>query len=186
MRRTAAFLMLVAAAGPAMAQVSLDDNDDQMRGDRFALAAYASTENNLRREFEAVTSAIDREAAVESAETVTRTRAMLRMFIYNKAVLFATCVGDSERDRPPRATPVPPSQNLMLRTCVEARFAELEKFNQVYQYASLFFTDRIASCAETARQRERERMFPPFEFLGPGDVGLYDIAAYSRCLMTAG
>ena len=144
---------------------------------------YATIENSIRAEYEAMLGALPREAPEEAIGQIEKNRSLLKMFAYNKAALFASCAAEADRERSPRAERVPASQNLMLRTCVEVKFDQLQKFTQRVAYADLFFPERIASCGEQSRLREDEKMLPPYSFLFLDEPRLYDFARYNECLM---
>ncbi len=174
MVRSAKWALLVAmllAADPAHAQ------------DAILQGTYATIENSIRAEYEGMLAALPREAPEEAVGQIEKNRSLLKMFAYNKAALFATCAAEAEQDRSPSAARVPAAQNLMLRTCVEIKFDQLQKFTQRVAYADLFFPERIASCGEQSRLREEEKMLPPYGFLLLDEPRLYDFARYNECLM---
>lgn len=174
MARRANWALLAAVllgAGPAGAQ------------DVILQGTYATIENSIRAEYEAMLAALPREAPEEAAGQIEKNRSLLKMFAYNKAALFASCAAEADRERSPRAERVPAARNLMLRTCVEVKIDQLQKFTQRVAYADLFFPERIASCGEQSRLREEERMLPPYSFLFLDEPRLYDFARYNECLM---
>jgi len=105
------------------------------------------------------------------------------MLAYNRAVLVAYCIAETERDRPPNARPLPMEQNLVLTTCVDDKVGQLQKFSQLAAYADFFFSDRIESCAERSRSPEHEQVLRPYGFLLLDEPRLYDFARYNECLM---
>jgi hypothetical protein len=113
-----------------------------------------------------------------------REREELKVLTYNKAVLFASCAVESDRERPPGASRAPSASNLMMRTCVQIKFADMEKFSNRLAYAETFFPERIARCAEKVRVRKLEKLLPPYAFLEIAEPKLYDFARYNECLMT--
>jgi hypothetical protein len=164
-------LLLLGAISPAQAQ------DDRLQ------AIYNGLQENVRADYEALRAQLSR-TAMMLALNAAKEREELRMLSYNKAVLFAECVVESERDRSPAANRVPSAMNLMLRTCVEIKFAEMEKFSNRLAYAEVFFPERIGRCEDGARQREKEKLLPPYDFLEIAEPKLYDFARYNQCLMT--
>lgn len=169
--RGALLVAVLVAAGPARAQ------------DAILQGTYATIENSIRTEYETMLAALPREAPEEAVGQIEKNRSLLKMFAYNKAALFASCATEAERERSPSAERVPAAQNLMLRTCVEIKFDQLQKFTQRVAYADLFFPERIASCGEQSRLREEEKMLPPYGFLFLDEPRLYDFARYNECLM---
>ncbi len=165
-------LATLLAAGPSRAQ------DAALQG------IYASLQNNIRAEYEALLAGLPREAPEDASGAIEKNKALLKMFAYNKAVLFATCAAETERDRSPGANRVPAAQNLMLRTCVEIKLGQLQKFTQRVAYADLFFPERVAACGERARLPEQEKVLRPYSFLFLDEPKLYDFVQYNECLMT--
>ena len=110
---------------------------------------------------------------------------MLKEMFYNKAVLFASCAAEAELHRAPQAPRLPANRNLLLTTCVEQKFAELNKFTNMRSYAGIFFPDRIRKCGEASRLREQEGLFAPYGFLQLAEPKLYNFAQYNDCLMKA-
>jgi hypothetical protein len=175
-------LCFLVAASPARAE------------DDFAKAIYGDIENNVRDEYGAMAAAITRELAAnppqdeaeqaKRAEQLERELERMKLFAYNKAVLFSLCAGDADRARSPGAPPMRADQSLVLRTCVEIRLDQLRKFSNVAAYAATFFPERIEPCGERARLPEREKAMPPYEFLKLKDPKLYDFERYTDCLMT--
>ena len=106
------------------------------------------------------------------------------MLSYNRAVLFAFCAAEAEKERGPNALPIPLEQNLPLTTCVEIKVGQLQKFSQLAAYADFFFPERIAPCGEQSRLPEQEKMLAPYAFLQIDEPKLYDFLRYNECLMT--
>ena len=170
MMRLLALLILAALAGPALGQ------------DRLPQDIYASMEGSVRREYDELMQAIARGEGGPRAGSE-KMQQMLKVMYHNKAVLFASCTAEAERVRSPQAPRVPAGQNLMLTTCVEEKFAELNKFSNVRSYALTFFPDRIERCGEASRLRDQEPLFPPYGFLQLAEPRLYDFTRYNACLM---
>jgi hypothetical protein len=170
--RAIAILMIVAAAmGEVRAQ------DDVVHG------AYASIENAIRREFDAAMAGLARDAAVRPPDEIENATELLKFISYNKAVMFAYCFAETRKDHPPaRNSRVRSENNLILTTCVESRFGELRKFTSLKAYVGTFFQERISACEERARLAEREKVLPPYAFLGLEKPRLYDFSEYNRCL----
>jgi hypothetical protein len=168
---SALVIAMLLAAGAARAQ------------DAVLQGTYASIANSIRAEYEAMLVALPRDAPEEAAGQIEKNRSLLKMFAYNKAALFSSCAAEAERDRSPIAERVPAAQNLVLRTCVEIKLDQLQKFTQRVAYADLFFPERIAACGEQSRLREEEKMLPPYSFLFLDEPKLYDFARYNECLM---
>ncbi len=166
-------LAILLAAGPARAQ----DDDIVQR-------IYASLESSIRNEYEALLASMPRDLPEHAAAAVEKNRALTKMFAYNKAVLFANCAAEAEKNRPPQATRVPAPQNLMLRTCVEIKIGHLQKFTRRVAYADLFFPERVEACGERSRLPQQEKVLRPFAFLFLDEPKLYDFEQYSECLMT--
>ena len=172
MRWALTVAIMLAAASPARAQ------DTTVQG------IYASLENTIRGEYEALLAGVAREAPDKPSGAIEKTKALMKMFAYNKAVLFATCAAEAERDRSPRADRVPAAMNLVLRTCVEIKIGQLQKFTQRVAYADLFFPERVGPCGERSRLPEQEQVLRPYSFLFLDEPRLYDFARYNECLMT--
>jgi hypothetical protein len=179
MLRVLSLLILAAVAGPALGQETL--KQDTLRQDAVTQQIYASMEGSIRREYDGLMEAIAREAAPNARSE--KMQETLKVMYHNKAVLFASCAAEAERARSPQAPRVPAGQNLMLTTCVEEKFAELNKFGNVRSYALIFFPDRIERCGEASRLRDQEPLFPPYGFLQLAAPRLYDFARYNACLM---
>jgi hypothetical protein len=166
--------LLVAVAGPLCAQDAQDGMIQKI---------YSGIENNIRVDYEALRARLSA-MAMQFALPAAKEREELKMLSYNKAVLFAACTVESERDRSSAANRVPAASNLMLRTCVEIKFAEMEKFSNRLAYAEVFFPERITRCEEGARRPAMEKLLPPYDFLEIAEPKLYDFARYNQCLMT--
>jgi hypothetical protein len=164
-------LLPMIAAGSAYAQ------DDVLQN------IYAGLEDNVRADYEALRAQLS-QTAMQLALPAAKEREELKMLSYNKAVLFAGCAAESEQDRGPAARRVPSVDNLMLRTCVEIKFSQMEKFSSRLAYAEVFFPGRIARCEDRARLRALEQRLPPYGFLELDEPKLYDFARYNQCLMT--
>ena len=173
--RLTALLALVAVAGLAFGQ-------DVPGQDALPQKIYASMEDSVRHEYDGLMQAIARGEGGPRASSEAMQQ-MLKVMFHNKAALFASCAAEAERVRSPQAPRVPAGQNLMLTTCVEEKFAELNKFSNVRSYALTFFPDRIERCGEASRLRDREPLFPPYGFLQLAEPRLYDFARYNECLM---
>jgi hypothetical protein len=171
-RALALVLPLLLTAAPGAAQ------DEGVR------AIYESMAPRIQQEYEGLLAAVARGATGGPNANALKTREMLKVLYYNKAVLFAFCAAEAEKVRSPRADRVPAQNNLMLTTCVEEKFGELNKFSNLLGYTGVFFPDRIASCGEKARLHDREVALPPYEFLHLDEPKLYDFAHYNKCLMT--
>jgi hypothetical protein len=173
MTRALMFLLLLAAASQARAQ------DDVVQ------RVYAAMEPRIRAEYEfhlaGVARQVLRSGAPASKIEVFQKR--LKVLAYNRAVLVAYCVADTERDRPPNARPVPMEQNLVLTTCVDDKVGQLQKFSQLAAYADFFFPERIEACGVQSRSPEHELVLRPYEFLLLDEPKLYDFARYNECLM---
>lgn len=149
--------------------------------DALTQQIYASVESSIRREYDGMMRAIARgETGLSASSEMPRPT---RVMYHNKAVLFASCAAEAERVRAPQAPRVPAAQNLMLTTCVEEKFAALNKFGNIRSYALIFFPERIERCGEASRLRDREPLFPPYGFLELSEPRLYDFARYNDCLM---
>jgi hypothetical protein len=164
-------LLVLVAAGPALG------------ADALTQQIYASVEDSIRREYDAMAEAIARGETGLPRDSAEKIPQNLRVMYHNKAVLFASCAAEAERVRSPQAARVPAGQNLMLTTCVEEKFGELTKFGNVRSYALIFFPDRIERCGEASRLRDQESSFPPYAFLQLAEPRLYDFARYNACLM---
>jgi hypothetical protein len=171
--RLLAILVLSAPAIPAKAQ-----------GD-FAHGVYVAIEINIRREYDIMLQALARRTADEPMEKAEKTRTLLKILAYNKAVMFALCAGEADKAHPSGAARPPAEKDPVLTSCVEAKFADLDKFARTVDYVGLFFPDRIAPCGEKTRLADLERQFKPYAFLHLDEARLYDFAKYNRCLMPA-
>jgi hypothetical protein len=168
-------LQLMAIAVPACAQDGTADEVVQR--------IYAGIENNVRADYEALRARLSA-TAMRLALPAAKEREELKMLSYNKAALFASCVMESQLERSPVARRVPSAENLVLRTCTEIKFAEMEKFSSRLAYAEVFFPDRIPRCDKAARLPALEKLLPPFDFLELAEPKLYDFARYNQCLMS--
>jgi hypothetical protein len=164
-------LLLLSAGGQGWAQ------DDVLQ------RTYASVENGVRAEYEAVLAQMTQSTQGQPPEQIEKTKQLIKMLSYNKAALFASCADEAEQDHAPSSARVPSAENLVLRTCVEIRIGQLNKFSQIVGYVDLFFPDRIAQCGEKVRLRDLEKALPPFAFLFLDEPRLYDFARYNECLM---
>ncbi|MEA2982491.1 MAG: hypothetical protein QOF91_1721 [Alphaproteobacteria bacterium] len=168
------FPVLLAAAGQARAQ-------EDVLLQRF----YASVAERTQAEYEFNMAGITRQLLRSGAPVskLAPIRERMKMLSYNRAVIFAVCAADAEKDRPPGAEPIPFENNLLLTTCVEVKVGQLQKFSQLAAYADFFFPDRIASCGEQARLPEQEKKLQPFAFLEIAEPKLYDFSRYNECLL---
>lgn len=166
--------MLLAAASQARAQ------DDVLR------RVYSAVEERTLAEFEYNMAGITRELLRlgRPVSKIAPIKERMKMLSYNRAVLFAFCAADAEKDRPSTAAPIPLANNLVLTTCVEIKIGQLQKFSQLAAYADFFFPERIASCGEQSRLPEQEKTLPPYAFLQIEEPKLYDFPRYNECLMT--
>jgi hypothetical protein len=170
--RALALTILLSAAAQARAQ------------DDLVLRMYAASASGVRGEYEALMADMARGMQGQPPDKIEKTRELLKVLSYNKAALFAGCAAEAEKDRSPAADRVPSAMNLMLRTCVEIKIGQLNKFSQVVAYAEIFFPERISPCGERSRLREQEQMLRPYDFLLLDEAKLYDFARYNECLMT--
>jgi len=166
------FLLLLSAAGQARAQDA-------------AQRAYAAMEPRIRAEYEFHLAGVARQVLGSGAPAskIELFQKRLKMLAYNRAVLVAYCIAETERGRPPNVRPVPMEQNLVLTTCVDDKVGQLQKFSQLAAYADFFFPDRIEFCGERSRSPEHEQMLRPYGFLLLDEPTLYDFARYNECLM---
>jgi hypothetical protein len=171
MVRLLVLLVVVVAAGPAFGQ------------DALMQQIYASMEGSIRREYDGLMQAIARGETGGPTAGSEKMQHTMKVMFHNKAVLFATCAAEAERVRSPQAPRVPAGQNLMLTTCVEEKFAQLNKFGNLRSYALTFFPGRVERCGEASRLRDQEPLFPPYGFLELAEPRLYDFARYNECLM---
>lgn len=169
-------LMLLAVSVAARAQ-TMDQGE-------IAQAAYASIQNDIRREFETVMERLGRVESNDPTARLEKVRQMWGILYYNRAAMFSICVADAEQYRAPGAPRVPARNNLFLNTCMEEKAGGLTKFTNMFSYASTFFPDRIDRCGEAVRLREQEQLLPPYEFLKFAEPKLYDFERYNVCLMT--
>ena len=151
--------------------------------DALVQRIYAGMENTIRNDYEQLQIQITREA-MQQARSAEPDRLRSKMISYNKAVLFASCAAEAERDRSPTANRIPSSENLVMRTCLEIKIGQLQKFGGLVSYAGIFFPDRISRCGERSRLRDQEKVLPPYSFLQIETPRLYDFARYNECLMT--
>ena len=151
----------------------------------MAQIVYASIENSIRGEFESILAQILRENVAQLPGGIVKATELLKLITYNKAALFAFCAAETEKDQPQRSNRIPSAMNIVLTTCVEIKFSEMDKFVKFVDYAGLFFPDRVRRCGEQARLAERERVLPPYGFLQLFQPKLYDFASYNKCLMTS-
>jgi hypothetical protein len=181
MIRTLMVLMLVALAATARGR----DRGDRAQ-DEVTQGVYASIENDIRREYDAVMDRVSRAEPSGPAERFEKIRQMWTAIFYNRAALFSNCAAEAEQYRSPGAPRVAARNNLFLTTCVEEKLAALTKFTNMFNYARTFFPDRIERCGEASRLREQERLLPPYDFLQSAEPKLYDFPRYNACLMKAG
>jgi hypothetical protein len=178
LKRALLLALLILAAGSASAQ----DNARDSAQDEALQRVYARLEDNVRVDYEALRNQLAM-TAMRFALNAAKEREELKTLSYNKAVIFAACAVESERDRPPTANRVPAEQNIVLRTCVEIKFNAMEKFSNRLAYAEVFFPERIERCGDDARLRAQEKLLPPYAFLELAEPKLYDFARYNECLM---
>ena len=148
--------------------------------------AYAAMEERTQAEFEFNMAGITRQLLGSGAPVgkIAPIKERMKMLSYNRAVLFASCAAEAEKDRPPNAAPHSLENNLVMTTCVEIKVGQLQKFSQLAAYADFFFPERIASCGEQSRLPEQEKTLAPYAFLQIDEPKLYDFARYNECLMT--
>jgi hypothetical protein len=153
--------------------------------DELVQRIYASMEARIHAEYEFNLAGVTRELLGSGAplSKIEPFKARMKVLAYNKAALFASCVAEGEKDRKPDAGRVPLDRNLMVTTCVEIKIGQLQKFSQMAAYADFFFPDRIASCGESSRVPEPERVLRPYGFLLLDEPKLYDFERYNDCLM---
>jgi len=153
--------------------------------DEFARTIYAGMEQSIHREYDAAVMKIPRGATGAPLPTADKVRTALKVLYYNKAALFAFCAADAERAHAPGAVRVPAESNIVLTSCVETKFGELNDFTNKLNFAGVFFPERIVRCGEASRLPGHEQLLPPYEFLHLEKPRLYDFPHYSRCLMTS-
>jgi len=175
MRRLLSLLALLAICAPARAVDSVSHGE-------FARTIYLGMEDSIRREYDMALLTVPRRAS--AAASADKLRQALKVLYYNKAALFAFCAADAEQTHNPSAPRVPAEHNLVLTTCVEQKFSELNDFTNKLTYAGIFFPERIVRCGEASRLPEREQLLPPYQFLRLAMPRLYDFVRYNRCLMT--
>lgn len=143
---------------------------------------YTDLEGNIRADYEALLVRM----VVPGVPLVRdeKDKEALKLISYNKAVAFASCMVESEQVRSPAARRVPASENIVLRTCIEIKFAEMDKLDNRLAYAKRFFPDRLDRCEAAARLPSLERQLPPYRFLEIAEPKVYDFARYNQCLMT--
>jgi len=173
MTRALMFLLVLAAASQARAQ------DDAVQ------RVYAAMEPRIRAEYELHLAEVARQVLGSGAlaSKVELFQKRLKMLAYNRAVLVAYCIVETERGRPPNARTLQMEQNLVLTTCVDNKVGQLQKFSQLAAYADFFFPDRIESCGGRSRSPEHEQVLLPYGFLLLDEPKLYDFARYNECLM---
>ena len=172
MAKALMFFILVAVAGAARAQ-----DDTALR------AAYAAAESGVRAQYEALLAQMAQAPGQPPEGWAEKTKALMKMLSYNQAATFAFCVAESERDHSPAAPRVPSAENIVLRTCVEIKMTQLNKFSERVGYAEMFFPERIGRCGEASRLRDQETVLKPYEFLFLDEPKLYDFGRYNECLM---
>ena len=153
--------------------------------DNALLRIYAGLEGRIRAEYEYNLSGVTRQAidAGVPFSKVEPFKERMKLLAYNKAALFASCAADADKERQLNAGRVPMAQNLIVTTCAEIKIGQLQKFSELAAYADFFFPERIASCGESSRLPELERMLPPYAFLFLDERKLYDFKRYNDCLM---
>jgi hypothetical protein len=173
MTRALMFLLVLAAASQARAQ-----NDAVQR-------VYGAMEPRIRAEYELRLAEVARQVLGSGAPAgkIELFQKRLKMLAYNRAVLVAYCIAETERSRPPNARTLPMEQNLVLTTCVDDKVGQLQRFSQLAAYADFFFPDRIESCGGQSRSPEHEQVLRPYGFLLLDEPRLYDFARYNECLM---
>lgn len=177
-----ALMLIPLVAAPARAQ------------EQAAKDFYASIERGIRAEVRALFMEIDRkeiwpslsaEDDTRKQERVARAKNAVRIYGYNKAVLMSLCAAEAARAHSPDTDAVPPKNNLMLRTCIEAKLELLRKSANTWSYVAQFFPERLDPCEQKARLPDLERQFVPYAFLELDEPKLYDYELYNRCLMSA-
>lgn len=169
MVRALLLLLLATFGGPAFSQEELTQE------------IYASVEGTIRREYDVTMQMLARRGTGQpNFEAV---RQNIKVMFHNRAVLFASCVGEAERGRSPQIRRVPAEYNLILTSCVDDKFADLNKSINLRNYALVFFPDRVDACREASRLHELEALFPPYDFLDLSEPRLYDFRLFNECLM---
>jgi len=172
MTRALMLLILFASAGLARAQ-----DDTALR------AAYAAAQDGVRAQYEALLAEMARAPGPPPEGWTEKTKALVKMLSYNQAATFAFCTAEAEHNHSPSAPRVPSSENLVLRTCMEIKMAQLNKFSERIGYVELFFPARIDRCGEASRLRNQEKVLKPYDFLFLDEPKLYDFGRYNECLM---
>jgi len=178
MIRTLTVLVLLALAATARG------GQDRVQ-DEVTQGIYASIENDIHREYDAVLGVVSRKETDNPTGRFEKMRENVKLMYYNKAVLFSNCVAEAEQYRSLGAPRVPAGQNLVLTTCVEEKLGQMNKFSNMLGYATMFFPDRIERCGEASRLREQEKLLPPYGFLQLAEPKLYDFPHYNECLLKA-
>jgi hypothetical protein len=171
--------------GQALSVLILLDAGVARAQEELVQRIYASMEPRIHAEYEFNLAGVTRHVLGSGAplSKIEPFKERMKVLAYNKAALFASCVAAGEKDRKPDAEPVPLERNLMVTTCVEIKIGQLQKFSQMAAYADFFFPDRIASCGESSRVPELERVLRPYGFLLLDEPKLYDFERYNDCLM---
>jgi hypothetical protein len=166
-------LVVLAVASAAQAQV------DKMQ------AIYAGLADSIRNEYQLHVNQAMRQLIVSGAPMTKMepVKQRLKLLSYNKAVLIASCIADADKERAPDAPAIPLRQNLVITTCVDIRLKQMQKFSDRAAYADFFFPERIATCGESSRLPEIEKVFRPYDFLELGDAKVFDFVRYTDCLM---
>jgi hypothetical protein len=175
-RFAVAFLFSIALAAPRGAWAQ----EDVLR------RVYAAIEERTQAEFEYNMAGITRQLLRSGAPVskLAPIKERMKMLAYNRAVLFASCAAEADKERLPNAAPVPLENNLLLTTCVEIKIGQLQKFSQLAAYADFFFPERVPPCGEQSRSPDQEKVLLPYAFLQIEQPKLYDFARYNECLMT--
>jgi hypothetical protein len=166
-------LLLLAAASQARAQ------DDVVQ------RVYAAMEPRIRAEYEFHLAGVARQvlASGAPASKIELFQKRLKMLAYNRAVLVAYCVAETERDRPPNAIPIPMEHNLVLTTCVEIKSGNCRNFPSSRPMPISSFPTGLNPVRRAIALPEHEQVLRPYGFLLLDEPKLYDFERYNECLM---
>jgi hypothetical protein len=156
--------------------------------------AYRYFEGDLKKEFAGALAEIKRHTIEDNLpqEASNVFIGLTKMFIYNKANIYATCFGYVLSKLPSFSLtdPVPPDLQAELEDCLNRRNSKFRTLSTIlFQYALTAVTPRaFVQCELKARLFEREQMPPPYDFLqkasGQDMAGkLLDPETFNQCII---
>ncbi len=104
----------------------------------------------------------------------------IKILLYNRAVIFATCGEEAGMNKAKEADFVNRSD-----ACANVKLLELVKFTKLSEYAATIGAERYTACEMKSRDFNNESRFPPYDFLrGGSEMKLLNFKAFNDCLLS--